>query len=81
MAERQDRRRLSAAQGHRPAQHPQGQHIPEPFSDTDARLAYVAVTRTRSQIDLGGLSCISTDAVAPRSAGANASEHVPSLNS
>lgn len=32
--------------------------IPEAVSDTDARLAYVAVTRARSRLDLGGLSWI-----------------------
>ncbi|MFC8094159.1 UvrD-helicase domain-containing protein [Streptomyces sp. NPDC057301] len=30
-----------------------GRPIPEPVSDTDARLAYVAVTRARRQLDLG----------------------------
>ncbi|MEY9490910.1 superfamily I DNA/RNA helicase [Streptomyces calvus] len=34
----------------------QGQPIPEPVSSTDARLAYVAVTRARHHLDLGGLS-------------------------
>jgi ATP-dependent exoDNAse (exonuclease V) beta subunit len=38
----------------------QGQPIREPVSDTDARLAYVAVTRTRHHLDLGGLSWINT---------------------
>lgn len=32
--------------------------IPEPVSDTDARLAYVAVTRARRELDLGGLTWI-----------------------
>jgi superfamily I DNA/RNA helicase len=36
----------------------QGRPIPEPVTDTDARLAYVAVTRARHQLDLGGLSWI-----------------------
>ncbi|NGO08439.1 ATP-dependent helicase [Streptomyces sp. HC44] len=36
----------------------QGRPIPEPVSDVDARLAYVAVTRARHQLDLGGLSWI-----------------------
>ncbi|TQJ55978.1 UvrD-helicase domain-containing protein [Streptomyces sp. SLBN-115] len=36
----------------------QGRPIPESVSDTDARLAYVAVTRARSRLDLGGLSWI-----------------------
>ncbi|MFF7975905.1 UvrD-helicase domain-containing protein [Streptomyces sp. NPDC007905] len=31
---------------------------PEPIDDTEARLAYVAVTRTRQRLDLGGLSWI-----------------------
>ncbi|WNI33340.1 UvrD-helicase domain-containing protein [Streptomyces sp. ITFR-6] len=35
-----------------------GRPIPEPVSDTDARLAYVAVTRARRQLDLGGLAWI-----------------------
>ncbi|WP_445529496.1 UvrD-helicase domain-containing protein [Streptomyces cyslabdanicus] len=38
----------------------QGRPIPEPVSDTDARLAYVAVTRARHHLDLGGLSWINT---------------------
>ncbi|MFD5720930.1 UvrD-helicase domain-containing protein [Streptomyces sp. NPDC127036] len=36
----------------------QGRPIPGSVSDTDARLAYVAVTRARRQLDLGGLSWI-----------------------
>ncbi|MET9792796.1 MULTISPECIES: UvrD-helicase domain-containing protein [Streptomyces] len=36
----------------------EGRLIPEPVSDTDARLAYVAVTRARHHLDLGGLSWI-----------------------
>lgn len=35
-----------------------GRPIPEPVSDTDARLAYVAVTRARRHLDLGGLEWI-----------------------
>jgi hypothetical protein len=35
-----------------------GHPIPEPVSETDARLAYVAVTRARHQLDLGGLAWI-----------------------
>ncbi|MGW5472497.1 UvrD-helicase domain-containing protein [Streptomyces chartreusis] len=35
-----------------------GRPIPEPVSDTDARLAYVAVTRARQHLDLGGLAWI-----------------------
>ncbi|MFG3172343.1 UvrD-helicase domain-containing protein [Streptomyces sp. NPDC048200] len=38
----------------------QGRPIPEPVNDTDARLAYVAVTRARRQLDLGGLSWINS---------------------
>ncbi|MFH8681269.1 UvrD-helicase domain-containing protein [Streptomyces lydicus] len=38
----------------------EGRPIPEPVIDTDARLAYVAVTRARQQLDLGGLSWIDT---------------------
>ncbi|WP_329347183.1 UvrD-helicase domain-containing protein [Streptomyces sp. NBC_01261] len=36
----------------------EGRAVPGPIHDTDARLAYVAVTRTRSRLDLGGLSWI-----------------------
>ncbi|MFF3412140.1 UvrD-helicase domain-containing protein [Streptomyces sp. NPDC002742] len=36
----------------------QGRPVPEPVSDTDARLAYVAVTRARRHLDLGGLNWI-----------------------
>ena len=36
----------------------EGQPVPGPIDDADARLAYVAVTRTRSRLDLGGLSWI-----------------------
>jgi hypothetical protein len=35
-----------------------GHPIPGPIDDTEARLAYVAVTRTRHRLDLGGLSWI-----------------------
>ncbi|WP_406165146.1 UvrD-helicase domain-containing protein [Streptomyces canus] len=48
----------------------QGRPIPEPVSDTDARLAYVAVTRARHHLDLGGLSWINnqpTTATTPSS--------------
>ncbi len=38
----------------------QGRPVPEPVSDTDARLAYVAVTRARQHLDLGGLSWINS---------------------
>ncbi|MGW2696965.1 UvrD-helicase domain-containing protein [Streptomyces sp. NPDC001296] len=47
----------------------QGRPIPEPVSDTDARLAYVAVTRARSRLDLGGLSWIDSH---PQAAGQTA---------
>ncbi|WP_328978436.1 UvrD-helicase domain-containing protein [Streptomyces canus] len=47
----------------------QGRPIPEPVSDTDARLAYVAVTRARSRLDLGGLSWIDSR---PQAAGQSA---------
>ncbi|GAA3797727.1 UvrD-helicase domain-containing protein [Streptomyces coacervatus] len=43
----------------------QGRPIPEPVSDTDARLAYVAVTRARQHLDLGGLSWVHTHPTAP----------------
>jgi hypothetical protein len=39
--------------------------FPEPVSDTDARLAYVAVTRARHHLDLGGLSWINTHPTTP----------------
>lgn len=32
--------------------------VPDPIDDAEARLAYVAVTRTRQRLDLGGLSWI-----------------------
>ena len=35
-----------------------GQAVPAPIDDGEARLAYVAVTRTRTRLDLGGLSWI-----------------------
>lgn len=55
----QNRRRLSPPKD--TEQHDaQGRPIPEPVNDTDARLAYVAVTRARHQLDLGGLSWIDT---------------------
>ncbi|MFD4318990.1 UvrD-helicase domain-containing protein [Streptomyces sp. NPDC058548] len=38
----------------------QGQPIPEPIADSEARLAYVAVTRARSHLDIGGLSWVNT---------------------
>ncbi|WP_329240776.1 UvrD-helicase domain-containing protein [Streptomyces sp. NBC_01478] len=36
----------------------EGRAVPGPIDDADARLAYVAVTRARSRLDLGGLSWI-----------------------
>ncbi|MFF2184019.1 UvrD-helicase domain-containing protein [Streptomyces sp. NPDC058155] len=38
----------------------QGRPIPGPVNRTDARLAYVAVTRARHRLDLGGLSWVDT---------------------
>lgn len=35
-----------------------GRAVPAPIDDSEARLAYVAVTRTRQRLDLGGLSWI-----------------------
>jgi hypothetical protein len=32
--------------------------VPGPIDDSEARLAYVAVTRTRRRLDMGGLSWI-----------------------
>ncbi|NHI06701.1 I DNA and RNA helicase protein [Streptomyces sp. KO7888] len=43
----------------------QGRPIPEPVNDIDARLAYVAVTRARYHLDLGGLSWIGMYPTAP----------------
>ncbi|MEU1576662.1 UvrD-helicase domain-containing protein [Streptomyces collinus] len=42
-----------------------GRPIPEPVNETDARLAYVAVTRACSRLDLGGLSWIEDFPAAP----------------
>ncbi|MGX1562172.1 UvrD-helicase domain-containing protein [Streptomyces sp. NPDC055506] len=42
-----------------------GRPIPEAVNETDARLAYVAVTRARSRLDLGGLSWIDDFPAAP----------------
>ncbi|WP_069885951.1 UvrD-helicase domain-containing protein [Streptomyces luteocolor] len=49
----------------------QGRLLPGPIDDGEARLAYVAVTRARSCLDLGGLSWIHdrTDAPGPGSGG------------
>ncbi|MGW4043148.1 UvrD-helicase domain-containing protein [Streptomyces sp. NPDC004721] len=46
-----------------------GRPIPEPVSVTDARLAYVAVTRARSRLDLGGLSWLNSHPQASRGPG------------
>ena len=35
-----------------------GRAVPGPIDDGEARLAYVAVTRTRHRLDIGGLSWI-----------------------
>jgi superfamily I DNA/RNA helicase len=35
-----------------------GRALPGPIDDAEARLAYVAVTRTRRRLDMGGLSWI-----------------------
>lgn len=35
-----------------------GQPVPGPVDEAEARLAYVAVTRARQRLDLGGLSWI-----------------------
>ncbi|MFF7771795.1 UvrD-helicase domain-containing protein [Streptomyces massasporeus] len=45
-----------------------GRPVPEPVSDTNARLAYVAVTRGRHHLDLGGLSWIDTHPATPPAA-------------
>ncbi|BBC28840.1 hypothetical protein SGFS_001310 [Streptomyces graminofaciens] len=41
-----------------PAQDDTGRALPGPIDDAEARLAYVAVTRTRQRLDIGGLSWI-----------------------
>ncbi|WP_069770977.1 UvrD-helicase domain-containing protein [Streptomyces sp. LUP30] len=47
-----------------------GHPVPDPVSDTDARLAYVAVTRARHHLDLGGLTWINNQpATAPTPGG------------
>ncbi|MEU2234047.1 UvrD-helicase domain-containing protein [Streptomyces vietnamensis] len=38
----------------------QGRPIPGPIEDSEARLAYVAVTRARTHLDIGGLAWIDT---------------------
>ncbi|MFF8925700.1 UvrD-helicase domain-containing protein [Streptomyces longwoodensis] len=43
-----------------------GRPILEPVNQTDARLAYVAVTRARRHLDLGGLEWIENHQIAPR---------------
>ncbi|MET9896173.1 UvrD-helicase domain-containing protein [Streptomyces sp. NPDC006465] len=42
-----------------------GRALPGPIDDGEARLAYVAVTRTRSRLDIGGLSWIDDHPVTP----------------
>ncbi|MGW7529812.1 UvrD-helicase domain-containing protein [Streptomyces sp. NPDC054783] len=42
---------------------------PEPIDDAEARLAYVAVTRTRQRLDLGGLSWIHDSSGTPGNSG------------
>ncbi|MET8292024.1 UvrD-helicase domain-containing protein [Streptomyces sp. NPDC005132] len=42
-----------------------GRAAPGPIDDGEARLAYVAVTRTRSRLDIGGLSWIEDHPAAP----------------
>ncbi|WP_328514065.1 UvrD-helicase domain-containing protein [Streptomyces mirabilis] len=42
-----------------------GRAVPGPIDDGEARLAYVAVTRTRSRLDIGGLSWIEDHPAAP----------------
>lgn len=41
-----------------PAQDDTGRALPGPFDDAEARLAYVAVTRTAQRLDIGGLSWV-----------------------
>jgi hypothetical protein len=45
-----------------------GRPVPGPIDDAEARLAYVAVTRTRTRLDLGGLSWINDRSDAPHAA-------------
>ena len=55
---RADRRRLHPAQGHRRTRTTTASPVPGPIDDAEARLAYVAVTRARHRLDLGGLAWI-----------------------
>jgi superfamily I DNA/RNA helicase len=43
-----------------------GRAVPGPIDDGEARLAYVAVTRTRHRLDIGGLSWIDDHPAAPQ---------------
>lgn len=42
-----------------------GRAVPRLIDDGEARLAYVAVTRTRSRLDIGGLAWIEDHPAAP----------------
>jgi hypothetical protein len=46
-----------------------GRPVPGPIDDGEARLAYVAVTRARHRLDIGGLSWIEDHPDAPLSSG------------
>ena len=58
MALRPHRRRLHPRRRTTDEQDDNGDPLPGPIDDAEARLAYVAVTRTRHRLDLGGLSWI-----------------------
>ncbi|MFE9769571.1 UvrD-helicase domain-containing protein [Streptomyces sp. NPDC005808] len=51
-----------------------GRAVPGPIDDGEARLAYVAVTRTRHHLDIGGLSWIENHPAAPLSPSPRAGE-------
>lgn len=68
MAPRAHRGRLRPSQGHTPDEQTGLPPTLDPIDDAEARLAYVAVTRTRQRLDLGGLSWIHDHPDGPRSA-------------
>jgi superfamily I DNA/RNA helicase len=56
-----------------------GRPLPRPIGDAEARLAYVAVTRTRSRLDIGGLAWIDQhpDGMRMANAASSASDEQP----